>query len=80
MSPTAKQQVEEYYRRCQSHGRHVSAVSRVRYYLNNAAARLAAKDITLAAVIKGRIYEGKPHGLTDSDLEALGPYLKVRHK
>ena len=78
---TGAEQVAEYYRRCsQSRGTR-AAGTLVRYYLTNAAARLAAKDLTLAAAIKDRIYlkGSEPHGCTKEDLEALAPYLKVRH-
>ena len=73
---TASEKVDEYYRKCQPHRRPVSAVSRVRYYLNNAAGRLATRDITLAHAIKARIWLGDPHGCTPEDLDALGPYLE----
>jgi len=68
--------VNSYYAKIQAHGCRTSADSRVRYYLNNAAGKLAAKDITLAHLIKGRIYEGEPHGCSDADLEALAPFLE----
>ena len=70
------EQVAEYYRLIRTHHHALSATSRIRYYLNNAAARLASRDVTLAHAIKDRIWAGEPHGCTPEDLEALGPYLE----
>ena len=79
---TGAEQVDKYYELCRRNRGPRAAGTLVRYYLTNAAARLAAKDITLAAAIKDRIYlkGDEPHGCTKKDLEALAPYLKVRHE
>ena len=73
---TASEKVGEYYRLISRHHSALSAGTRVRYYLNNAAAKLASRDVTLAHAIKARIWAGEPHGCTPEDLEALGPYLE----